>query len=202
MLVLVLILTYSLSAQVSETKQLSADIEKLVQLKLILDNMIKGYSILSKGYNAINDISKSNFSLHKEYLDALWTVSASVANDKRITLIIANQSKIVAAYADAVKLLSAARFSSSDQKAICTQYLDLLDQSVSAIEELYMVIHTGKLRMSDAERLSAIGEIDGDMITILKTVKDLTHNAIVLIADKNQEDKDTKSLKALYGTKN
>ena len=199
---LALFIGSGLSAQVSETKQLSADIEKLVQLKLILDNMIKGYSILSKGYNTISDISKGNFNLHKEYLDALWTVSAAIANDKRITLILVNQSKVVTEYATAWKMIAASQLSATDLSIIRSQYLQLLDQSVSAIEELYMIIHSGKLRMSDAERLAAIGVIDGDMTATLKEVRNLTENVLALNAGKSQAQKDTKNLKAIYGTKN
>ena len=199
---LALFIGSGLSAQVSETKQLSADIEKLVQLKLILDNMIKGYSILSKGYNTISDISKGNFNLHKEYLDALWTVSAAIANDKRITLILVNQSKVVTEYATAWKMIAASQLSATDLSIIRSQYLQLLDQSVSAIEELYMIIHSGKLRMSDAERLAAIGVIDGDMTATLKEVRNLTQNVLALNAGKSQAQKDTKNLKAIYGTKN
>ena len=199
---LALFIGSGLSAQVSETKQLSADIEKLVQLKLILDNMIKGYSILSKGYNTISDISKGNFNLHKEYLDALWTVSAAIANDKRITLILVNQSKVVTEYATAWKMIAASQLSATDLSIIRSQYLQLLDQSVSAIEELYMIIHSGKLRMSDAERLAAIGVIDGDMTATLKEVRNLTENVLALNAGKSQAQQDTKNLKAIYGTKN
>ena len=56
--------------------------------------------------------------------------------------------------------------------------------------------------MSDAERLAAIGVIDGDMTATLKEVRNLTENVLALNAGKSQAQKDTKNLKAIYGTKN
>jgi len=44
-------------AQTYEIQQLLLDCEKLTQLKDIYSNMVKGYDILSEGYQAVKDIS-------------------------------------------------------------------------------------------------------------------------------------------------
>ena len=55
--------------------QLSLDIQKLSELKTILNDMYKSYTVLDKGYTDIKNIAQGNFSLHKAYLDGLMAVS-------------------------------------------------------------------------------------------------------------------------------
>ena len=40
-------------------------LKSLAQLKNIYSDLVKGYEILSEGYNAVKDISQGNFDLHK-----------------------------------------------------------------------------------------------------------------------------------------
>ena len=58
---------YTLNAQSAEIQQLILDWQKLTELRKILNNMYKGYEIVSKGYSAGKDISEGNFSLHETF---------------------------------------------------------------------------------------------------------------------------------------
>src|SRR5436190_3638298 len=80
------------NAQTQEATQLVLNYEKLKQLEEILDNMYKGYKILTKGYNRIKDIAEGNYTLHQVFLDGLFAVNPSVAKYKRIPDIIRYQS--------------------------------------------------------------------------------------------------------------
>jgi len=82
-------------SQSQEAQQLLLDWEKLTQFKKILKDMKDGYQIIHKGYTTIRDISSGNFSLHKNFLDALFDVSPAVKQYKRIADIINYQLLIV-----------------------------------------------------------------------------------------------------------
>ena len=60
-LLVVIAIGFSLNAnaQTQELQQLALNIEKLAQLKSILDNMYKGYAVLTKGYNTIDIDNRS-----------------------------------------------------------------------------------------------------------------------------------------------
>ena len=77
------------------------NVEKVAQLRKILDNMYKGYQIITKGYNAIKDISEGNFNIHKAFLDGLLEVSPVVKKYKRVPDIISRQKQLVKEYKDA-----------------------------------------------------------------------------------------------------
>ena len=58
-------------SQSAEAQQLLLNVEKLAQMKKILQQLYDGYKILHGGYTAIKNISEGNFSIHKVFLDPL-----------------------------------------------------------------------------------------------------------------------------------
>jgi len=52
-------------------EQLSLDVQKLSELKTILQDMYTDYAIVNKGYTDIKNIAEGNFKLHQLYLDGL-----------------------------------------------------------------------------------------------------------------------------------
>src|SRR5690554_1763555 len=81
--------------QSHEVTQLLLNVEKLSQLKNILRDMKKGYTILSRGYDKIRDISQGNFSLHEVFLDGLMIVSPEIKRYHRVRDIINAQKEIL-----------------------------------------------------------------------------------------------------------
>jgi len=162
----------NLLAQSEEAQQLLLNVEKLTQLKKILQNMYDGYKIIYKGYTTVNDLSAGNFSLHKTFLDGLLQVSPGVRKYKRITGIINYQIRIVKEYKNAFnQFRSDKSFTSQEIEYLGRVYGNMFDQSVKNLDELAMIITAGKLRMSDGERLQSIDRIYAsieDQFTFLK----------------------------------
>ena len=109
-------------SQLQDIEQLKLNLEKLVQMKMMLKSMYDGYSTLSNGYNRVTSLSKGNFDLHKNYLDQLFQVAPQIKSYPVVQTILNKQSTVVsesnAAYAVYVKsrLFSATEYST--QKAI------------------------------------------------------------------------------------
>src|SRR5207344_2495641 len=113
-------------AQAFEVQQLLLNVEKLDQLKSILDNMYKGYEIISKGYNTIRDITQGNFNLHEAFLDELMQVSPAVRKYKRIADIIQYQSQLVKEYKTAfTRFKTVHLFNETEIKYMATVYENL-----------------------------------------------------------------------------
>lgn len=81
------------NAQSQETQQLLLNVEKLSQLKNILSDMKRGYSVITNGYNSVKNIAKGNFSLHEVFLDGLMLVNPEIKKYRRIADIINYQKK-------------------------------------------------------------------------------------------------------------
>src|SRR3954466_5457804 len=93
-----LLVRHEAICQTQEATQLLLNYEKLKQLEEILDNMYKGYRILTQGYDRIKGIAEGNYKLHQVFLDGLLAVSPTVRKYKRIPQIIAYQQILVKEY--------------------------------------------------------------------------------------------------------
>ncbi len=147
-------------SQSQEAQQLLLNWEKLTQFKKILQDMYDGWKIINKGYTTIKDISSGNFNLHKNFLDALMEVSPVVKKYKRITDIINYQLLIVKQYKRAFQQFKDdGTFTSQEINYIGKVYSNLFNESIKNLDELFLVITSGQLRMSDDERMQSIDKI-------------------------------------------
>lgn len=188
------------NTQSQEAQQLALNIEKLTQLKKILNNMYEGYQTVSKGYSTIKDISQGNFNLHQVFLDKLLQVSPSVRNYKRVADIIGYQSQIVKEYKAAFNRFKTSNlFNATEVGYMDGIYANLLNKSVQNLDELAMVITAGKLRMSDDERMAAIDRIYNDMGDKLSFLRSFNKGTNILAVQRGRESVDTKVSKQLNG---
>lgn len=156
-------------AQTDEAQQLLLNVEKLAQLKKILQTMYDGYQVLQQGYTAIQQRTEANFSLHRQFLDALMEVSPAVKKYYRVSEIISYQGRLVREYRQAWKAFRAnPSFTGEEVQYIAKIYGNLVQESARCLDDLLMVLTAGRLRMSDAERLAAIDriykEVEGQLL--------------------------------------
>lgn len=198
LLTLVHVVTFS-RAQSAEVEQLLLNVEKLTQLKNILEDMKQGYQTISTGYNAVKNISQGNFSLHEVFLDGLMIVSPEIKKYHKVADIISYQKDILSEYKNAYKRFRASgNFSLNEVDYLGKVYGQLFDQSVNNLDGLATVITSSKLRMSDDERLQAIDRIFDDTQDKLKFLRDFNRQASLLNLQRSKEKADISSLKKIY----
>ena len=187
-------------AQSQEATELVLNYEKLRQLEEILDNMYKGYKILSKGYNTIKDISEGNFSLHQVFLDGLYAVNPAVRNYKRIPYIIQYQKFLVKEYKRAFnRFRHDPNLTVREVKYLANVYSYLFKQSLRNLDELLMIVTAAKLRISDEERLRAIDRIYYDLENKVVFLKLFNSTTQWLAMQRARDNHDVITLQKLYG---
>lgn len=190
------------TAQSEEAQQLLLNVEKLAQFKKILQNMYDGYKILYRGYTAVKDISEGNFNLHKTFLDGLLEVSPVVKKYKRIADIINYQLRIAKEYKAAfTRFKDDGQFTPQEIEYISKVYGNLLKESLKSLDELWMVITAGKLRMSDDERLQAIDRIYSVVEDQFSFLKEFTNNTALLALQRKAESAEIEYLRRIRGIK-
>jgi hypothetical protein len=190
------------NAQSAEIEQLLLDWQKLSGLKAILNDMYKGYEIVSNGYESIKNISEGNFNLHQVFLDGLLAVSPAVQNYKRIADIISDQIMIVKEYKTAyTRFKQDENFTPDEIIYIGKVYGNLFNESVKGLDELMMVITAGTMRMSDDERLSSIDRIYEDMQNKLTFIKYFNNSTSILEVQRVKEKNDVTTMQRIYGIK-
>mgnify|MGYP001244701813 CR=1 FL=1 len=192
--------TIKANAQTQEAQQLLLNWEKLTQFKKILQDMYNGWKIINKGYTTIKDISSGNFSLHKNFLDALMEVSPTVKKYKRIADIINYQLLIVKQYKAAFQQFKDDNsFTPQELEYIGKVYANLFKESVKSLDELLMVITSGQLRMTDDERLQTIDRIYARIEDQFSFLQDFNSSTAYLSLQRKTEQTEIDLSKRIYG---
>jgi len=190
-------------AQSFEAQQLILDVEKLSQLKNIYSDLVKGYDILSQGYNAVQDISEGNFDLHKVFLDNLLKASPVVQKYQKVADIIQDQLDIVSEYGKAYSRFKEDENFSPDEIAyIGKVYSNLIDESVKGLSDLTTVLTENTLRAADDERLNVIDQLQAEMQDRLSFLRYFNNNTTVLALQRAREKNDVGTIKNIYGINN
>lgn len=186
-------------AQSIEVQQLLLNVEKLSQMKNILQDMKKGYEVVSKGYNAVKNISQGNFSLHEVFLDGLMLVSPEIKKYRRVADIIRDQKNLVSEYKSAFRSFqSSGGLNLSELDYLGRVYKQLFDQSLNNLDELVTVITAGTLRMSDEQRLKAIDRIFADTQDKLMFLRNFNQQAMLLSQQRIRQQAELGSSRSLY----
>ena len=183
-----------------DIQQLVLDVEKLSQLKQILSQMYQEYTMLHKGYEDIKGLSQGTFSLHKAFLDGLLLVSPVVSSYSKVGAIITNEAYLISDYQSASAYYRNSRlFTAQELDGFSSNYGTFLQRGQRDIDELTLVSTDGDLRMSDAERLSAIDRIDADMTRQLSLMHAFNNSVALQAAQRTQEASDVGTVRGLYG---
>jgi len=187
------------NAQAQEAVQLALNYEKLKQLEEILDNMYKGYKILSDGYNRVKNIAEGNYKLHQVFLDGLFAVNPAVRNYKRVADIINYQQLLLKEYRRAYdRFKRDPNFSEDELRYMANVYNYLVKQSLKNLEELAMIVTAAKLRMSDDERIQRIDAICRDMEDKISFLRYFNNSTLMLAIQRAKENNDVSVLQKLY----
>ena len=178
-------ITTKASAQAQEIAQLVLNIQKLNQLKSILEDLKKGYEIVFKGYTTIKNLAEGNFKLHDLFLAELLKVSPTVRRYYKVAEITDMQLRLVKEYKAAFqRFRSGNRFTTDELDYIARVYAKLLGQSLRNLDELLMTVTDKKLRASDDERLKAIDQVHAQMQEKLAFLRDFNRNVSVLASQR------------------
>lgn len=189
-------------AQFSEMEQLRLDLEKLVQFKMILSQMQHGYQNLKSGYNSVRDVAKGNFNLHKNYLDGLLTVNPTVKNSPVLRQIENDKYAMGKLFKGAIQQYrSSGLFTSIELSDLSARYGECAQRIEDDSGLLDMVISSGNLRMSDAERLEVISIVQADVSIQHSEIKKMIDEYSKVMVVRQQQKKDNSAVKKLSGLK-
>lgn len=188
------------TAQSQALQQLRLDIEKLAQLKIMLNNMYSGYAMLSKGYDNIREQAQAGFKLHKGFIDGLSAVSPAVKNSAMVAAILSLQSQIKQEYAGTInEIRQAGVFSTKELTDLGAAYETILARTAKNIDGLAQVTTAGRMQMSEAERICFLESLVDDMEKQLAALRNFTAQAKGLKALRQRLKKDNQQLREQYG---
>ena len=183
-------------------EQLVLDYEKLASLKNILSQMYQGYEVLSKGYGAVKGVAQRNFKLHEAFLDGLLLVSPNVRKYPRITDIINDQAALVSEFRQASgSFNSGGHFSPDELAYMMNVYNKLISAGLQTLGNLFLIVTDSQLRMSDAERLTAIDRLYLESHNQLTCLRKFNDQASAMAMQRAVTGQDKQELRTIYGIK-
>jgi len=174
-------------------------IQQIAAMKLYAGYLTKGYDIANKGINSIKNISKGEFELHQSFFTSLKMVNPAIAADSKIAQVIAWQMSISKGFHT---LNSKTELSPSDKSYIRQVRSKIMNECQQDIEELLLVITSGKLEMKDDERINRLDKVYENMKDKFQFTQSFSNQVKTLSLQKEQEEKNNNASKKLYGITN
>jgi hypothetical protein len=187
------------TGQSVEVQQLLLNVEKLAQLRSMLEDAKKGYEMVYRSYSTVQNIAAGNFQLHDTFLYRLLQVSPAVREYKRVGHIIALQRQVLldCRRAGAEVVLSKG-WSKAEMGYIENVYAALLSRCSKTMEGLRLVLSPGVLRLGDGDRLAAIDALWKEMGEHARFLRHFNGEAGVLLHLRKGEAADQSRVEKLF----
>ena len=150
----------------------------------------------------ISDWVEKQRTLYQDYFDELWKVKNIISYYHRIKEITAKQLQLVAAYKKAFALFKKDdHFTAKEIDYMGKVYSGILDESVKNLDQIFLVINSFSLQISDAKRLeiidAAAAAIDQNYTDLVK----FNHQNITLSMQRSKDQSEINIVRSLYGIK-
>ena len=170
-------------------------LEQIAALKVYADYLKKGYEIVDGGLSTLRDITKGEFSLHNSFISSLKQVSPAIRNDVRVAEIIALQIGILWSFSE----VKGSEYLSAEDLA----YIRLVQGALTMdcfndLEELLLVVTSGRLEMKDDERLERLAKVYENMLDKSAFVRDFCRNAASLMRQRRSGEQEISNLLRMY----
>lgn len=135
-------------------------IQQLAALKLYAGYLKKGYDIADKGISSIKALSNGEFKLHDEFFQSFKLINPALADKASLAEILKWQYDIRKGFNT---LRQANGFPPNEKTYFETVRRNIADECALDLDELLLIITTGKLEMQDIERVERIESIHSRM---------------------------------------
>lgn len=169
---------------------------QIAALQVYIGYAKKGYDIVGSGIHTVRDIKNGEFGLHSAFFGSLKAVSPVIRNNSKVADIIVLQVAISRNFSG---IKSNGYLSGGDQAYIATVREKVLADCAKDLEELLLVITSGKVEMTDDERIRRLDRVYAAMRDKSAFTQSFTGQVSTLIVQKEKEHQQNEHLKKIYG---
>jgi hypothetical protein len=171
-------------------------LKQIAALELYTSYLKKGYKIASSGLQTIKDLSNGEFSLHNAFISSLKKVSPAIKSNVKVAQIIEMQIRIGKAFSG---IKSNPNLSLSYQIYVQEVRDNLWEESLKDLEELLLVISSGKVEMSDDQRIQRLDKIYLSMQDKSAFTQSFSDEVGLFVRGKEMEKRSIEQLRNSYG---
>ncbi len=171
-------------------------LQQIIQLKIFLGNLKKGYDIVDKGLSTISDIKNDSFTLDRDYFNSLKNVKPAIRNSAKVADIIALELDVIR---DMKKVYDFSKknenFKPEEIQYIAKVHDNMLFLCDASISELSKIIDDNKTEMTDDQRILKIDKIHEDTVDKYAFVETFGNEIYQLAKDRESEKHEVDMLK-------
>lgn len=188
------------------TRQKKTQIKYLLQQiaanKMYLESAQKGYTLAHEGLRTIRRIKDGDFNLHRDFFGSLQTVNPTIGNYSKVAHVIDIELQIVKMVKNNLRRMQEMNLFTPEEINYCKMVFDhLLDDCLQNMDELFLVIASRKLTMSDDERLNRIDTLYTEMQNKISFCASFSNEIDVLAIQRTGEQIEVKRSKDINGLK-
>lgn len=169
-------------------------LQQIAALQIYIGYAKKGYDIVGGGIHAVKDITNGEFSLHRNFFASLAAVNPAVKNSAAVAEIVNGGLGIISV----LKSWKASELNANDWVYVSLVKANLLAECASDLEELFLIITSGKLEMKDNERLGRLEKLRLSMQDKYDFALSFSTDLRMLIRQKNREQESINQIRRWY----
>lgn len=174
-------------------------VKQIVALNFYAGNIKKGYDIASGGLEMVRGFTSGEFNLHNTFISSLKNVSPAVRNHVKVAEIIALQIFISKAFNGIQRSDTLNR---SNQNYVQDVRDKVMEECSKDLEELLLVIGSGKMEMTDDQRLERLEKVYTAMRDKSAFTQSFCNQAGILIRQRENEQQLINQIRNSYGITN
>ncbi|MEZ2338793.1 hypothetical protein AB6735_24295 [Mucilaginibacter sp. RCC_168] len=159
-------------------------IQQIAALQVYITFLQKGYNVVHSGLNTIKDITNGEFHLHDLYISSLKQVNPVILDDKRIDEIVGMQEYIGQAFD---RINNSAVLSTDHNAYVRSVRNKIISECDADMDELLLVITSGKVEMTDDERIERLNKVYLSMQDKTAFTQNFCNQAALLIRQRTDE---------------
>ena len=174
-------------------------VQQIVALQLYMKQVKKGYDIVRKGWNTVQDITDGEFNLHRDFLNALDAVSPLVREDYRVAEILLIPPRMVAENRKVRKALrESGHIPAPEMQYVQTLHQGLAEEAHGLLEDLTRLMTHADLEMDDTERLQRLEVIYRAMLRVSGLGKKFNGQMLAMAGQRAADEDNLKLLQQNY----
>ncbi|WP_281631639.1 conjugal transfer protein TraI [Flavobacterium luteolum] len=148
----------------------------------------------------ISDWTKKQRDLYKDYYDELQKVKSIITYYQRIKEISAKQTRLIDEYEKAWNLFKRDdHFKSSELEYMGKVYDGILEESMKNIDQIFLIIESFTMQMSDLKRLEIINTAADQIDSNYNDLRLFNQQNVLLSLQRAKTDADVNKVKQFYG---
>ena len=176
-------------------KQKQYYLQQIAAYQAFESELKQGYNVVKNGLGGIRDINIAELNVHTAYYQSLKQPGNSVKSNTQVQDILNWQTESNTSFNQSFTGLT-----TDEQNYIATVKANLFQACNTDLTDLQNLLATGKLQMTDDERLKRLAQIHTAMLDKYEFARNFTGSIRLLLAQRQQEINETQTLKNIYET--